>query len=83
MHCRNHIICNSVIGVDTGFDDWFLIHLSMERKIYEIFEEICGARLTTNIGRIGGFDMNGVKLLGIKSTNFFKEFPKGLKKSFF
>ena len=25
-------------------------------KIYEIFEEICGARLTTNIGRIGGFD---------------------------
>jgi NADH-quinone oxidoreductase subunit D len=25
---------------------------------YEIYEEICGSRLTTNIGRIGGFERN-------------------------
>src|SRR6187549_3207322 len=25
-------------------------------KVYEIYEEICGARLTTNMGRIGGFE---------------------------
>jgi NADH-quinone oxidoreductase subunit D len=28
---------------------------SLEKK-YMIYEEICGARLTTNMGRIGGFE---------------------------
>jgi NADH-quinone oxidoreductase subunit D len=28
-------------------------------KIYEIYEEICGARLTTNMGRIGGLNAIG------------------------
>lgn len=25
-------------------------------KVYEIYEEVCGARLTTNMGRIGGME---------------------------
>jgi NADH-quinone oxidoreductase subunit D len=32
-------------------------------KIYEIYEEICGARLTTNMGRIGGFERNFSELV--------------------
>jgi NADH-quinone oxidoreductase subunit D len=66
----DHIICNSVIGVDTGAMTGFLYIFQWREKIYEIFEEICGARLTTNIGRIGGFDKDGVKKLGIKLMNF-------------
>jgi NADH-quinone oxidoreductase subunit D len=41
-------------------------------KIYEIYEEICGARLTTNMGRIGGFERDLTKLSKIKY--FLKEF---------
>lgn len=52
----DHIICNSVIGVDTGALTGFTYVFQQREKIYEIFEEICGARLTTNMGRIGGFE---------------------------
>src|ERR1022692_1970892 len=52
----DHLVCNSVIGVDTGAMTVFLYVFQYREKIYEIFEEICGARLTTNIGRIGGFE---------------------------
>lgn len=52
----DHIICNSVIGVDTGALTGFTYVWQDREKIYDIYEEICGARLTTNIGRIGGFE---------------------------
>jgi NADH-quinone oxidoreductase subunit D len=52
----DHLVCNSVIGVDTGAMTGFLYVFQWREDIYEIYEEICGARLTTNIGRIGGFE---------------------------
>jgi NADH-quinone oxidoreductase subunit D len=75
----DHIICNSVIGVDTGAMTGFLYIFQWREKIYEIFEEICGARLTTNIGRIGGFDNEWSKKTWDLIDTFLKEFPKGLK----
>jgi NADH-quinone oxidoreductase subunit D len=74
----DHIICNSVVAVDTGALTGFLYVFQWREKIYEIFEEICGARLTTNIGRIGGFerDFNDTAMYKIKS--FLDEFPKAL-----
>ena len=51
----DHLICNSILGVDTGAYTGFLYVFQFREKIYEIYEEICGARLTTNMGRIGGF----------------------------
>lgn len=74
----DHIICNSVIGVDTGAMTGFLYIFQWREKIYEIFEEICGARLTTNIGRIGGFDNEWKKEAWDKINAFLKEFPKAL-----
>ena len=50
----DHLICNSVLGVDTGALTGFVYLFQFRELIYEIYEEICGARLTTNIGRIGG-----------------------------
>lgn len=75
----DHIICNSVIGVDTGAMTGFLYIFQWREKIYEIFEEICGARLTTNIGRIGGFDKEWNKKTWDLINTFLKEFPKGLQ----
>jgi NADH-quinone oxidoreductase subunit D len=75
----DHIICNSVIGVDTGAMTGFLYIFQWREKIYEIFEEICGARLTTNIGRIGGFDSEWSKKTWDLIDTFLKEYPKGLK----
>ena len=43
--------------------------------IYEIYEEICGSRLTTNIGRIGGFERNFTNEAFQKLEKFIKEWP--------
>jgi NADH-quinone oxidoreductase subunit D len=52
----DHLICNSVIGVDSGALTGFVYVFQERERVYEIYEQLCGARLTTNIGRIGGFE---------------------------
>ena len=54
----DHLICNSIVGVDSGAYSGFLYLMQFRELIYEIYEEICGSRLTTTIGRIGGFERN-------------------------
>ena len=54
----DHLICNSIVGVDSGAYSGFLYVMQFRELIYEIYEEVCGSRLTTNIGRIGGFERN-------------------------
>jgi len=54
----DHLICNSIVGVDSGAFSGFLYVMQFRELIYEIYEEVCGSRLTTNIGRIGGFERN-------------------------
>src|SRR5690606_33806659 len=46
--------------------------------IYEIYEEICGGRLTTNIGRIGGFERDFNDTAWAKLDKVLKEFPEAL-----
>ncbi|HNP97563.1 MAG TPA: NADH-quinone oxidoreductase subunit D [Bacteroidia bacterium] len=75
----DHIVCNTVIGVDTGAMTGFLYLFQSREKIYEIFESICGARLTTNIGRIGGFEKDFPEEAWYKIREFVKEFPVKLK----
>lgn len=72
----DHLVCNSVIGVDTGALTGFTYMFQEREKIYDIYEEICGARLTTNVGRIGGFDRDFNKEFVTKLRAFIKEFPK-------
>lgn len=71
----DHIICNSVLGVDTGALTGFLYVFQYREKIYEIYEEICGARLTTNMGRIGGFERDWSPAAFRKINEFLEEFP--------
>ncbi len=71
----DHIICSSVMGVDTGALTGFLYVMQYREKIYEIYEEICGARLTTNMGRIGGFEREWSEAAWRKIDEFLAEFP--------
>jgi len=72
----DHIVCNSVIGVDTGALSGFLYVFQEREKIYDIWEEVCGARLTTNIGRIGGFERDFSTVTFKKLKDFIAGFPK-------
>jgi NADH-quinone oxidoreductase subunit D len=75
----DHLICNSVLGVDTGALTGFVYLFQFRELIYEIYEEICGARLTTNIGRIGGFERDFSPTAWAKIDKFMKEYPVALK----
>ncbi|WP_206106042.1 NADH-quinone oxidoreductase subunit D [Olivibacter sp. XZL3] len=71
----DHIICNGILGVDTGAFSGFLYVMQEREFIYEIYEEICGARLTTNIGRIGGFERDFNEVAFAKIRQFVKRYP--------
>ena len=74
----DHIVCNTVIGVDTGALTGFTYMFQERERIYDIFEEMCGARLTTNIGRIGGFERE----FSAKAVQMIREFIAGFPKRF-
>ncbi|MDI9875948.1 NADH dehydrogenase (quinone) subunit D [Flectobacillus rivi] len=75
----DHIICNSVLAVDTGAMTGFLYVMQWREHIYEIYEELCGARLTTNMGRFGGMERDFSAEAIRKIKHFLSEFPKGLR----
>jgi NADH-quinone oxidoreductase subunit D len=75
----DHLICNSIVGVDSGAFSGFLYLMQYRELIYEIYEEICGSRLTTNMGRIGGFERNFTNQAFEKLEKFIKEWPPVLK----
>jgi len=75
----DHIICNTIIGQDAGATTPFLYVYQWREKIYEIYEEICGARLTTNMGRIGGWERNFSPLVWERIRGIQKDLPAVLK----
>ena len=75
----DHLICNSIVGVDSGAYSGFLYLMQFRELIYEIYEEVCGSRLTTNIGRIGGFERNFTNTAFVKLEQFLATYPKQLK----
>lgn len=72
----DHLVCNSVIGVDCGALTGFTYMFQWREKIYDIYEHICGARLTSNIGRIGGLERDFSNEVYKKIKEFLVEFPK-------
>ncbi|CAG5012465.1 NADH-quinone oxidoreductase subunit 4 [Dyadobacter sp. CECT 9275] len=75
----DHIICNSILGVDTGAFTGFLYVMQKREEIYEIYEEVCGARLTTNMGRVGGMERDLSSTAIRKIHEFIKTFPPVLR----
>ncbi len=75
----DHLICSSIMGVDAGAFTGFLYVMQFRELIYEIYEEVCGSRLTTNIGRIGGFERNFNDIAFQKLEKFLAEYPVAFK----
>jgi NADH-quinone oxidoreductase subunit D len=71
----DHIICDSVIGVDTGALTGFTYIWQWREKIYDMYEEVAGARLTTNMGRIGGFERDFSPRFHVLFKEFIRDFP--------
>jgi NADH-quinone oxidoreductase subunit D len=72
----DHMVCNGVIAMDAGAITG-LTYLFREREaIYEMYEQICGARMTTNMGRIGGFERDFTPKFHELLKNWLKNFPK-------
>lgn len=71
----DHLICNGILGVDTGAFTGFLYLFEKREEIYEIYEEMCGARLTTNMGRLGGMERDLSSTAQAKIREFIKTFP--------
>lgn len=72
----DHMVCNGVIGVDTGALTGFTYLFRVREQIYDIYEQICGARMTTNMGRIGGFERDFSPKFHELLRDFIKTFPK-------
>lgn len=72
----DHLICNGILGVDLGAYTGFLYVMEFRELIYEIYEGVCGARMTTNMGRIGGFERDFSPEVWSKIDTFLKGFPK-------
>jgi len=71
----DHLICNSIIGADTGALTGFTYIFQMRELIYELYEEVCGSRLTTNISRIGGFERDFTPEFHRKLKIWIDKFP--------
>lgn len=52
--CIDHFVCNGAAAVDLGALTTIFYFLEMREKVYELFEKLCGARLTVSLIRIGG-----------------------------
>lgn len=72
----DHLVCNGVIGVDTGALTGFTYIFQDRERIYDMYEEVCGARMTTNMGRIGGFERDFSQKFHELIKDFIKTFPK-------
>ena len=71
----DHLVCNSVIAVDTGALTGFTYVFQDRERIYDIYEQVYGARMTTNMGRIGGFERDFTPKFHELLKDFLKTFP--------
>ena len=55
----DHIVCIGTNAVDLGAMTGFFYMFNERERIYQLFEKLCGARLTVSLTRIGGqgFDL--------------------------
>lgn len=51
---QDHLLCVGAAGLDLGGFTAFMYPFNAREYIYDLFEEICGARFTTSYTRVGG-----------------------------
>ncbi|MEI6397262.1 MAG: NADH dehydrogenase (quinone) subunit D [Pseudomonadota bacterium] len=52
--CIDHLVCITTNVVDLGGLTNFWLGFAARERVYELFEKLCGARLTVSLSRIGG-----------------------------
>jgi NADH-quinone oxidoreductase subunit C/D len=50
----DHIVCTSTNAVDLGALTNFWLGFQARERVYDLFEKLCGARLTVSLARVGG-----------------------------
>ncbi|MBI5763742.1 MAG: NADH dehydrogenase (quinone) subunit D [Planctomycetes bacterium] len=75
---QDHLLCVGCAGLDLGGFTAFLYAFNEREHIYDLFEEICGARFTTSYTRVGGlmYDMPPEWPDHVKA--FLKRLPQAL-----
>ena len=76
---QDHLLCVGTAGLDLGAFTAFLYTFNEREFIYDLFEEICGARFTTSYTRVGGLmqDMPPDWPAHVKS--FMKRLPRAIE----
>ncbi len=52
--CIDHLVCVTTNLVDLGGLTNFWLGFAARERVYELFEKLCGARLTVSLARVGG-----------------------------
>ena len=74
----DHLLCLGAMGLDTGAFTHFIYAFNPREQIYDIFEALCGARLTNSYTRVGGL-MHDASPKAIQMIrDFLKQIPKPL-----
>lgn len=71
----DHILCVGLQGMDLGAFSIMLWAFEKRELIYDIFEAICGARLTTSWTRVGGIMRDVPEFFPDLVYSFLDEFP--------
>ena len=74
----DHLLCLGAMGLDTGAFTHFIYAFNPREQICDIFEALCGARLTNSYTRVGGL-MNDASAKAIEMIReLLRQLPKTL-----
>ena len=74
----DHIVCVGANALDLGALTGFFHLFTYREKVYTLFEQLCGARLTVSLTRIGGMAQEPPYGWTQNVLNFCKEMEKGI-----
>ncbi len=74
----DHLLCTGAMGLDIGAFTFFLYAFNRREQIYNIFEELSGARFTNSYTRVGGVAHDASPRFVENVRQFVREFPRTL-----
>jgi NADH dehydrogenase I D subunit len=75
----SHLVWLGTHALDIGALSMVLYTFTEREKLLDIFEDFCGARLTTNMMEIGGFSRSLKQTTIVQIENFLKTFPAAIQ----
>lgn len=74
----DHVVCIGANAVDLGALTGFFQLFTLREKVYNVFEKLCGARLTVSMTRIGGMAQDAPEGWFDDVLQLCKELRKGI-----